>query len=131
MHGSEARYPARRAAAAQLRQERKGRAPPLYRPPPFPYYWRAMFVAVACEYANDDHRKAGYDLMVQYGFRKVLKDVFESATVSEMALNRLKKDLDRVADSDDSIRLYQFPVEGTLAITILKDKKWRRLIVKA
>ncbi len=90
-----------------------------------------MFVAVACDFANDDHRKAGYDLMVQYGFRKVLKDAFESATLSETALNRLKKDLDRIADSDDSIRLYQFPVDGTLAITILKDKKWRRLIVKA
>lgn len=90
-----------------------------------------MFVAVACEFANEDHRKAGYDLLVQYGFRKVLKDAFESAAVSETALGRLKKDLDRVADSDDSVRLYQYPVEGTFAITILKDKKWRRLIVKA
>ena len=44
--------------------------------------------------------------------------------------NRLKKDLDRIADSYDSIRFYQFPVEGTFAITILKEKKWRRLIVK-
>jgi CRISPR-associated protein Cas2 len=90
-----------------------------------------MFVAVACEFANEDHRKTGYDLMVQYGFRKVLKDAFESATLSEAALGRLKKDLDRIADSYDSIRLYQYPVEGTLAITILKEKKWRRLIVKA
>ena len=90
-----------------------------------------MFVAVACEFANEDHRKSGYDLLVQYGFRKVLKDAFESATLSEMALGRLKKDLDRVADSYDSVRLYQYPVEGTLAITILKEKKWRRLIVKA
>ena len=48
-----------------------------------------------------------------------------------MALGRLKKDLDRVADSYDGIRLYQYPVDGTLAITILKEKKWRRLIVKA
>ena len=89
-----------------------------------------MFVAVACEFANDDHRKAGYSLLGQYGFRKVLKDAFESATLSETALSRLKKDLDRIADSDDSVRLYQFPVDGTLAITILKEKKWRRLIVK-
>ena len=89
-----------------------------------------MFVAVACEFVNEDHRKAGYELLVQYGFRKVLKDAFESATLSEMALSRLKKDLDRVADSYDSIRLYQYPVDGTLAITILKEKKWRRLIVK-
>jgi CRISPR-associated protein Cas2 len=95
-----------------------------------PYTERRMFVAVACEFANEDHRKAGYDLLAQYGYRKVLKDAFESTTVSETALNRLKKDLDRIADSYDSIRLYQFPVEGTFAITILKEKKWRRLIVK-
>jgi CRISPR-associated protein Cas2 len=90
-----------------------------------------MFVAVACEFANDDHRKAGYDLLAQYGFRKVLKDAFESATLSEAALNRLKKDIDGIADSYDSVRLYQYPVDGTLAITIMKEKKWRRLIVKA
>ncbi|MGO9307962.1 MAG: CRISPR-associated protein Cas2 [Spirochaetia bacterium] len=90
-----------------------------------------MFVAVACDFANDDHRKAGYDLLVLYGFRKVLKDAFESAALSEAALGRLKKDLDRIADSYDSIRLYQYPVDGTLAITVLKEKKWRRLIVKA
>ncbi len=90
-----------------------------------------MFVAVACEFASDDHRISGYDLLVQYGFHKVLKDAYESAGLSETALNRLKKDLDRIADSYDSIRLYQYPVDGTLAITILKEKKWRRLIVRA
>jgi len=96
-----------------------------------PYTPCGMFVAVACEFANDDHRKAGYDLLAQYGFRKVLKDAFESATLSEAALNRLKKDIDGIADSYDSVRLYQYPVDGTLAITIMKEKKWRRLIVKA
>ena len=70
-------------------------------------------------------------MLAQYGFRKVLAGTFESASLSETALGRLKKDLDRIADSYDSIRLYQYPVQGTLAITILKEKKWRRLIVKA
>ena len=90
-----------------------------------------MFVAVACEFASDDHRKSGHDLLAQYGFRKVLKDAFESTALSETALGRLKRDLDRITDSYDSIRLYQYPVEGTLAISVLKEKKWRRLIVKA
>ena len=90
-----------------------------------------MFVAVACEFASDDHRASGYDLLAQYGFKKVLRDAFESTSISETALGRLKKDLDRIADSYDSIRLYQYPVEGTLAITVLKEKKWRRLIAKA
>ena len=95
------------------------------------YIAGAMFVAVACEFATDDHRKAGHDLLVRYGFRKVLRDAFESASVAETALSRLKKDLDRITDSYDSVRLYQYPVDGTLAITVLKEKKWRRLIVKA
>jgi len=90
-----------------------------------------MFVAVACDFSAEEHRKAAYDLLSQYGFKKALKDAYESASVSETALNRLKKDLDRIADSDDAIRLYQYPVEGTLAISILKEKKWRRMIVKA
>ena len=89
-----------------------------------------MFVAVTCEFANEDHRKAGTGMLVQYGFKKVHANAYESTSLSDMALGRLKRDLDRIADSYDSIRLYQYPVEGTLAITILKEKKWRRLIVK-
>jgi len=90
-----------------------------------------MFVAVACEFASDDHRKEAYDLLAQYGLCRVQKDAFESTSLSETALGRLKKDIDRVADSYDSIRFYQYPVDGTLAITILKEKKWRRLVVRA
>ena len=89
-----------------------------------------MFVAVVCDFATDDHRKAAHSLIIQYGFSKVLRDSFESTSLSEPSLNRLKKDLDRIADSYDSIRFYQYPVEGTLAITALKEKKWRRLVVK-
>lgn len=90
-----------------------------------------MFVAVVCDFATEDHRKAAHDVILQYGFSKVLGDAFESAAVSESSLTRLKRDLDRLADSYDSIRFYQFPVESTLAITVLKEKKWRRLICKA
>jgi CRISPR-associated protein Cas2 len=59
----------------------------------------------------------------------VLQDVHESTSVSDTTLNRLKRDLDRVTDSFDVIRLYQFPIDGTLAITALKEKKWRRFKV--
>jgi CRISPR-associated endonuclease Cas2 len=90
-----------------------------------------MFVSVVCDFATDDHRNAAYSLILQYGLSRVLKDAFESVSLSESALSRLKKDLDRVTDSDDSIRFYQYPVDNTLAITVLKEKKWRRLIVKA
>ncbi len=88
-----------------------------------------MFVAVTCECSSDDHRLAVFDVLRQYGFKMVLQDVHESTAISETTLNRLKRDLDRVTDSFDVIRLYQFPIEGTLAITALKEKKWRRFKV--
>jgi CRISPR-associated protein Cas2 len=90
-----------------------------------------MFVSVVCDFSNDDHRKAAENIILQYGFTKVLKDTFESTSLSENMLNRLKKDLDRLSDSYDSIRFYQYPVDETLVITVLKEKKWRRLIVRA
>ena len=90
-----------------------------------------MFVSIVCDFATEDHRKAAHDVILQYGFSKVQADAFESAAMSESSLTRLKKDLDRLSDSYDSIRFYQYPVEETLAITVLKEKKWRRLIVKA
>ena len=88
-----------------------------------------MFVAVTCECSSDDHKLAVFDVLRQYGFKMVLQDVHESTSISETTLNRLKRDLDRVTDSFDVIRLYQFPIEGTLAITALKEKKWRRFKV--
>lgn len=90
-----------------------------------------MFVSVVCDFSSDDHRKAAENLILQYGFGKVLKDTFESTSITENLLNRLKKDLDRISDSYDSIRFYQYPVDETLVITVLKEKKWRRLIVRA
>jgi len=88
-----------------------------------------VFVAVTCECSSDDHRLAIFDLLRQYGFKMVLQDVHESTSISDTSLNRLKRDLDRVTDSFDVIRLYQFPIDGTLAITALKEKKWRRFKV--
>ena len=88
-----------------------------------------MFVAVASEFAAEDHRRAAEDLLVRYGFKRVLASAWESTAVSEDSLSRLKRDLDLVTDSDDSLRFYQYPVGGTLAITVLKEKRWRRLVV--
>ena len=88
-----------------------------------------MFVAVTCEFASEDHRRAAVELLAQYGFSKVQRDAFESVSISEVSLGRLKHELDRVTDSDDSLRMYQYPVDDTLAITVLREKKWRRLIV--
>ena len=92
-------------------------------------YTPVMFVAVASEFAAEDHRRAAEELLARYGFQRVLAGSWESAAVSEDDLGRLKRDLDRVTDADDSLRFYQYPVGGTLAITVLKEKRWRRLVV--
>ena len=88
-----------------------------------------MFVAVTCECSSDDHKLAIFDILRQYGFKMVLQDVHESTSISDISLMRLKRELDRVTDSFDVMRLYQFPIDSTLAITALKEKKWRRLKV--
>ena len=89
-----------------------------------------MFVGVSCELANDDHRIAVYDLLVQYGFERVMRDVFESTTIRESLLTRLKRDLDKVTDFYDKLRFYQYPMDDTLVVTFLSDKKWKRTIIQ-
>ncbi len=89
-----------------------------------------MFVAVSCDVATDDHRKAVYGLLRQYGFKRILKTLFESTTLSEKYLARLKRDIDRSTDSYDKVRFYQFPMGDTLVISSLEEKKWRKLTVK-
>jgi CRISPR-associated protein Cas2 len=89
-----------------------------------------MFVAVVCDMGNDYSRAALYNLLPQYGFERVQKACFECVSISEKLLSALKRDIDKVTDSYDTIRLYQYPVDGTLAMTVLKDNKWRRIIVR-
>jgi CRISPR-associated protein Cas2 len=86
-----------------------------------------MFVAVACDFSNLDHRDALSDLLLQYGFRRILSNLFESATVDDTTLTRLKKDIDRNIDSYDKIRIYQYPVDNTLVVSTIEKKKWVKL----
>ena len=93
-------------------------------------YTVTMLVAIACDIASDDHRRAVYELLIQYGYKRIHKSLFESAAVDEASLIRLKRDVDRATDSYDKVRFYQFPMEQTLVITSLESKKWRKLKVK-
>jgi CRISPR-associated protein Cas2 len=86
-----------------------------------------MFVAVVCDFSNDDHKEIIKDLLLQYGLKQVIKNLFESTELNETQLARLKKDIDRETDSYDSIRIYQFPMENTLVISEMENKKWRKL----
>jgi len=89
-----------------------------------------MFVSVVCDFANDDHRVSVHDLLIQYGFKNIFSNVYETASLKEDHLLRLKRDIDRATDSYDKIRFYQFPMEETFVITFLSGKRWRKTIVK-
>jgi CRISPR-associated protein Cas2 len=89
-----------------------------------------MFVSIVLDMGNQDGFKDVADLLLQYGFERKMKNVFESNAISDMDLARLKRDIDRKTDFYDAVRMFQFPVEGTLAITVLKENKWKRLMVR-
>ena len=88
-----------------------------------------MFVAVACDLGNADRLGNVGNLLLQYGFRKLQQNLYESAVISEKSLLRLKKELDGLTDSYDSLRIYQYPLEDTLVVSSLKEKKWRKLVL--
>ena len=89
-----------------------------------------MFVAAACDLSNDDHREEIYSLLLQYGFKRVQKDLFECPSLNDKGLARLKKDMDRICDFYDALRIYQYPLEGTLVISSLKENRWRKIITR-
>ncbi|QEN07454.1 CRISPR-associated protein Cas2 [Oceanispirochaeta crateris] len=89
-----------------------------------------MFVSIVVDLGNEDSEKIVQNLLFRYGFKQIQKNVFESLSINENNLSRLKLDLDRSTDFYDSIRLYQFPINGTLAITSLTEKRWRRNVLK-
>jgi CRISPR-associated protein Cas2 len=89
-----------------------------------------MFVSVAVDPGSEGRAKELAELLIQYGFEKIQRGLWESALITPTTLTRLKRDLDRAADGFDRIRLFQFPVDGTLVLSTLRDKKWRRLVAK-
>lgn len=90
-----------------------------------------MFVSVALDLGSEDSRIKVADLLKQYGFKKVQNFLFETSTLNEKNLARLKVDLDKVTDYYDLVRFYQYPMENTLVITQLENKKWKRLVAQA
>ncbi len=90
-----------------------------------------MFVSIVCEISNDDHKIAVNHILLEYGFKQIFEILYESTTIKEKELARLKRDIDRRTDSYDSVRIYQYPLDEVLVITTLRDKRWRRVIVKS
>ncbi len=89
-----------------------------------------MFVSIVLDLNNDDSEKIVQSLLFRYGFKQMQKNTFESTSIGEKYLSRLKLDLDRATDFYDTVRFYQYPVDNTLVITTLIEKRWRRLVVK-
>jgi len=90
-----------------------------------------MFVAIACDLGSEDHRENVHRVLLQYGLKRTQEQVYESVTINPDALPRLKKELDRVTDGYDTLRIYQYPMDGALVISSLKEKKWRKMIVSS
>ncbi len=89
-----------------------------------------MFVSVALDPGSEERAKSLADLLARYGYDKVQRGLWESSTVTQASLDRLKRDLDRLTDAYDRTRIYQYPVDGTMVISSLKDKKWRKIIAR-
>ena len=87
-----------------------------------------MFVSIALDPGSKERARELADLLAQYGFKKVQNLLWESATVTQDTLNRVKRDLDKATDGFDKLRFFQFPMEGTLVLSSLRDKKWRRMV---
>ena len=89
-----------------------------------------MFVSIAVDSGSEARSKELADLLAQYGFQRVQRGLWESTSVTVDTLTRIKRDLDKATDGFDKLRFFQFPMEGTLVLSSLKDKKWRRTVAR-
>ena len=89
-----------------------------------------MFVSVALDPGSEERARELADLLARYGFEKVQRGLWESALVASASLERLKRDIDRATDAYDRVRIYQYPVDGVLVVSGMREKKWRRLVAR-
>ena len=89
-----------------------------------------MFVSIALDPGSEERAKELADLLAQSGFQKIQRGLWESAVVSQETLTRIKRDLDKATDGMDRLRFFQYPVDGTLVLSTLRGKKWRRMVAK-
>lgn len=89
-----------------------------------------MFVSAVLDPDSVDSARALANILAMYGFTKIQRACWENPVLPEKQLILLKKDIDRVTDFYDSVRLYQYPVQGMLAVTHLHKKKWKRCLLR-
>jgi CRISPR-associated protein Cas2 len=89
-----------------------------------------MFVAVVCDIGSEDNKNSVIEILKMYGFKQVVENLFESTKLKEESLLRMKRDIDKNTDYYDKIRFYQYPVDDTMVITFLTQKKWKKYIIQ-
>jgi CRISPR-associated protein Cas2 len=94
------------------------------------HYHISMFVAVAVDAGSNTRAKEIAEILVQYGFARAQRGLWESTAVTHDTLKRLKRDLDKATDADDRLKFFQFPIEENLVLSFLREKKWRRVVVR-
>lgn len=94
------------------------------------FYALLMFVSVVVDPGSIESSKAVTAVLIEYGFRKVQRACWEHVSIPEKRLVMFKKDVDRVTDYYDSLRVYQYPVNGMLAVTEMSRKKWKRCFLR-
>lgn len=89
-----------------------------------------MFISVICDFGSENSQRLVTSLFYQYGLVERQKNVFEINVISERQVAALKLDIDRVTDAYDHIRIIQYPVESSLVISVLNEKKWRKKVIR-
>ena len=89
-----------------------------------------MFVSVAVDAGSEERARELAELLSQYGFVRVQRGLWEATAITPGLLARLKRDMDRATDAFDRLRFFQFPMEGALVLSSLRDKKWRRIVAR-
>lgn len=78
-----------------------------------------------------DSARALVSVLSRFGFKKIQRACWEHTSLTDSMLSGLKKEIDRVTDYYDTVRMYQFPIQGTFAVTELAKKKWKRCLLRA
>ena len=94
------------------------------------FYSKYMFVSVILDPSSMDSAKALASVLLHFRFKKVQRACWEHSSISKDMLVLLKKEIDRVTDYYDIVRLYQYPVQDCLCLTELSKKRWKRCLLK-
>lgn len=89
-----------------------------------------MYVSIVCDFNSDNSRKVVDSILMQYGFSRCQKDVYEINSIQENSASRLKLEIDRHCDSFDQIRMFQYPLDHKLVISYLHEKRWKKKVVQ-